>query len=449
MKIILSLTISITCLLFINILAFSLSSLFAIILIYIIGFLFSQKVQKKYKNDSAKLFFYVFSIYLISGYVFSLSFNIRDNFLLSDPTVYIEQFSKNWSLDKSLIIDYLYGCFIKLNDNNALYNLYIRFLANFSNYLFGEASVLYATLGQTIFGILSTLVLYRIILNFQPNKAFKYSFIFAIFSSFHFYSSVIVRDIIIAFLFLLIIEIILKKYTNKNLIKLFILLIIVWGIRLYSGLFVFVFILYYVYLPIRKTKFKPFILPFFILIVIGVLISSYEIINQSIEEISYYVEFSRVRGEQSGGLSNYLLNFPPVIKEIILTLYSQFHPFPPFAPLLSASTFSQFYISTIVFINSIWWALIFYKLLIFLFVKGVFKKILFEFRLLFIISIIFIIANTAHIDIRRMMPIYPILFLIYLNVVETYISASYMKKANVSMMLFITLAIIIYLFLIV
>ncbi|KUK56776.1 MAG: NADH dehydrogenase subunit 2, partial [Bacteroidetes bacterium 38_7] len=154
------------------------------------------------------------------------------------------------------------------------------------------------------------------------------------------------------------------------------------------------------------------------------------VIEQSLEEISYYQEFSNERVNVSGGLSKYLINLPIGIKQIVLTLYSQFHPFPPFSPLLSASTFSQFYMSILVFIYSVWWAFIFFPLLIYLFFKGALKKIKLEFRLLFIIALIFIMVNTAHIDVRRMMPVYPILYLIYLIIKKYIITQSYYKNVN-------------------
>lgn len=440
---------SIIILIAINILDGSFSSFFASIIVYILGLLYSQKVNGENKKYSLKLFFTVYSCYLVSAYIFSLSFYDGNYFLLSDPTSSIAIFDNNYVLKDILNFQDTISSYLNLVDENTIYNIYIRLLAYIANTLFGEASILYATLAHTIFGIFSSTVLYRILLMyFTSEKAYKYALLFALISLFHFYSAVIIRDIIIAFFYLLVIEIVLQKFSFKNLIKLFLLLIIVWGIRLYSGLFVFIFISYYIYVQLHNSRYKLIILPFFIVSVIVIFFSSAVLIQQSLEEIMLYQEFSIERGEEVGGLSNYLLHLPTGIKQVVLTLYSQFHPFPPYAPLLTARTFSQYYMSLLVFIYSIWWAFIFFPLLIFLFLKGAFKKISFEFKMLFFIAIIFIMVNTAHIDVRRMMPVYPILYLLFLIIINNFIPRSYLKKTNIIILFLTLISLTAYLFLI-
>mgnify|MGYP000911697811 CR=1 FL=1 len=358
--------ISIFTLIIIIIIEGSLSSLFASIFVYSIGFFFSLNVERNKRSYSIKLFFIVSTIYLISAYIFSLSFQSGSYFLISDPLTYLEEFSLDRDNSIEFYLQYFYDGYFKLSDNNVLHNAYVRLSALFANTFLDGGSVLYATLLNTLFGILSTTVLYRILLiYFSPKKAYKYALYFSLLSLFHFYSVVIVRDIIIAFFYLLVIEIVLKKYSTKNLIKLLVLLLIVWGIRLYSGLFIIVFILYYVYVPLRNSKFKPIILPLYILLLIFLVFTSSIVVEQSLEEIKLYQDFSIEKGEVSGGLSNYILNLPFGIKQVALTIYSQFHPFPPYAPLLSATTFSQYYMSVLTFIYSVWWAFVFFPLLLF------------------------------------------------------------------------------------
>lgn len=446
---ILLLFISIITFFVINLLDGSTSSLFASIIVYIIGFFYSFNVEREKRSYSSKLFFVVYTIYLISAYIFSLSFQKGHHFLLIDPLTYLQEFSSVRDNSIEFYLQYFKDCYFLLTDNNALYNAYVRLSALFANTFLDGGSVLYATLLNTLFGILSSTVLYRILLiYFSPKKAYKYVLYFSILSLFHFYSVVIVRDIIIAFFYLLVIEIVLKKYSTKNLIKLLVLLLIVWGIRLYSGLFIIIFILYYVYVPLRNSKFKPIILPLYILLLIFLVITSSVVVEQSLEEIKLYQEFSIEKGEVSGGLSNYLLNLPFGIKQVALTIYSQFHPFPPYAPLLSAATFSQYYMSVLTFIYSVWWAFVFFPLLLFSFLKGGLKKMPIEFKLLFGIAIIFIMANTAHIDIRRMMPVYPIIYIIFLNVKDYIIPRKTYRRINNLILFLFLLFSAIYLFLI-
>lgn len=440
--------ISIIILLIINLLDASYSTLVASLVVYIIGFIYSQTTNNNHKRYSISLFLIVISCYLISAYIFSLSFSNGNHFLLSDPLKYIDEFSANNVDGYKLDIYYIIDSYLVLSDDNVLHNFYIKFLSFFSKSLLDGGSILFLTLAHSLFGILSSTVLYRVLLMyFSSIKAFKYALIFSLLSVFHFYSGVIIRDIIIAYFYLLVIEIVLNKYSLKNLIKIFIILIITLGLRLYSGLFISVFILFYIYIPFKKSRFKPLLMPLYILTIIALISSLTLIIQKSIDELAFYQQFSLDRGKLSGGLSNYLLNLPIGLKQIVLTLYSQFNPFPPFAPLLSANTFSQYYMSLLILIYSIWWAYIFFPLLILLLYKGAFKKITIEFKILFFISIIFITINTAHIDVRRIMPVYPILYLIFLQLKNNIIPKFYMKRVNIVFTFFSILGLIVYIFL--
>lgn len=440
---------SVLVLIVVNILDGSISTLFASVFIYIFGYLYSLNVGVNFKWNSVKLFFSVFSVYLLSAYIFSLSFQDNNFFLVSDPIAYYNrEFSNTSNHNLNFYLNYLYRCYFEFADNNALYNSYLKLLSTFANKFLGGGSLLYATLAQTVFGILSSTVLYRIFTKYySANKAYKYTLAFSLLSLFHFYSSVIIRDIIVAYFYLLGFEILLNKYSNRNLIKLVLYLFIIWGIRLYSGLYFFVFIFYFLYIHLRKTRYSTVVIPVFLILSISIAYSSNFILKQSIDELMLYQEFSIERGEVAGGLSSHLMKLPVGIKQIVLTLYSQFHPFPPYAPMLHVSTLSQFYMSILVFLYSVWWAFVFFSLIIYFSFKRNLIKLTFDNRLLFLISILFIMINTAQPDIRRMMPVYPYLYLLYTNVRNQNISSSFRNNINVILALTFTFAWVLYLYL--
>jgi len=399
----------------INILSGELSTLFLSIIIYIVGLLYSIKVPTEKRNYSIKLFFVVYTVYVISAYIFSISFQNGQHFLLSDPLSFIER--SNFYNPNYDNFSALYNSYIGFSDSNELYNLYLKYMVFLGNNYLGGTNIFYITLLHSCFGILSSAVLFRVLLlSFNDRKAYYYTLIFSIFSVIHFYSSVIIRDIIILYFYLLGLEIVIQRFSKKRLIFLIFYCIVILGIRLYSGLYFFTFIILYIYIHLKESRFRFISMLLFFLFLVLIILSSQFLLDLSINELNIYDQYSTTRSQDLGGLSSYLINLPNGIKQIVLTLYSQFHPFPPYAPLKDASTFSQLYMSSVVFLYSIFWAFIFFPLLVLLFSKHCFLKMSLLDKLLLIISIMFITINTIQIDIRRMMPVYPILYMIYLKV---------------------------------
>ena len=355
-------------------------------------------------------------VYMLSALIFSYSFDNEEFFMLNDPMTYIER-TKSETLSFSASMNYVRSCYFDFADNNALYNMLLNFTGIFYKKNYDGVTAYSLALTSVLFGILSSITLFRIISRyFNDKKAYTYTLIFSILSLFHFYSVVVVRDVVVAFFYLLSIEIILKKrFTLVRLIMLIVIMLITWGVRLYSGLFLNLLILFYVYTSIKRSGAIMVLLIPLLLITIGLLIySSSSVIERSVDEIDLYSEFTYERASESHGLIYRLLVLPPVIKQIALTLYSQITPFPPHLSLLSSNTFSQYYMSTMVIIYEVWWFSVSISLLYILFIKRTFFTLPNNDKLLILIAYAFIIANTAHPDIRRMMPVYPILYLFYL-----------------------------------
>ena len=131
-------------------------------------------------------------------------------------------------------------------------------IAVFVNNYLGGITVYGLTICNTIWGVLSSVVLFRILKRrLDLNRAFSLSLVFALCSLFLFYSTVIIRDIIICFFFLVAFDIVDQKFSLSGVIKLLSIVLIVWGIRLYSGLFLIVFLGYYFYKRSYNSVFKP------------------------------------------------------------------------------------------------------------------------------------------------------------------------------------------------
>ncbi len=356
-------------------------------------------------------------IYLVSSLITSTCFSEYEFYLASDPIRYIAMVHR--STDYSEISTELEKAYILLSDNNGLYNALLRCLGIICGDNGYEASALSITLPQTLFGILTIQTLFRILCtNFSQNQSYKYTLIYAICSLTLLYSGIIVRDVIIAFLFAICIETVFKPFSLKGIIVLAIAMLLCIGIRLFSGLFISVFIVYYVFFNVKSSYGKVIVYPFAIITLLGIggTALADELFNQTNDEIENYSQWQSETADNVDGFSSSLRKLPPGISNIALALYSQMNPFPPYSTLLIPDlNASQIYMSCLMTLSAIWWFFISYGLLwFFLFKKGYKRLGLKHNCLLAIAWLLIFVSSTMHVDIRRLIPIYPIIYFLFL-----------------------------------
>ena len=388
------------------------ASLFVLLLIIIVGVIESFLSKKAYK-ESINLLGVVTLIYTASAFIVSRNYLNGDYFLVPDASQYTQWIKLLQPEDD--YFDMVMSNYLGLLDKDSLHEVFVRIICIFGNKYLGGATVYYLTLTHTFFGILAILAIFRTLLYFFDNKdSYKYALVFAFCSQFFFYSNVIIRDIVIAFCFARGVEIIMGEFKFKKLIPLLLLCIIAMGVRLYSGLFMLSFVAIFFVKKIEKTKWRFIIVPAFVifaaaLVVAGVFSNLYE---QTLEDLQYYQEFDAAGA--SDGLSSRLLALPSGLKEIVMFFYSQFMPFPFYSFLEPVKNGTQLWESLICTVYPIWWYLVFYSFFILFFFYSGYKQVTLEKKLFIILCFINILINTAQIDVRRMMPIYPFLYIMSL-----------------------------------
>lgn len=400
---------------------------------YAAGALFILAFLRKNRKSSFRLFNIVFSVYIIMAYIVSLSFSANNNFLLSDPSKYIYtyMFRTSYFLTSE---DFL-NCYLGLADNNFLYNAYLNLMSNYANKSLGGMTVFVMTLCQTVWGILSSLVLYRILIrHYGQQQAFKYTLMFAICSLFLFYSTVIVRDIIIWFFFLCALDIVDSKFSVLGIVILIVLALLAWGIRLYSGVFAFSFVAYYIFARSLNSRFK---FPAMLLVLVSLYFTASYVFNsqlmeQTLNELDQYDSFSLERS--AGGVYSQLMQLPTGINHLAVVLFTMIRPLPPFGIFEGANTLSHFVMSSMQLIAGFFWFVVFYSLLGHLFFRMRIFKIPFEKSVLFILCMVFLMANASHPDIRRMLPVYPFLFLLLTDICKTNNIPLLRNKISLSLM---------------
>ena len=402
---------------------------------YILGAIAVLICQSENRKKSFKLYNIVFSVYLPLTFLVSCSFSITDYFFVYDPSRYLDFFLN--STYQFWLKGDIARCYFEFADNNALHNAYLNAAAVFTNNKLGGITVYGLTLFQTIWGVLSSIVLFRILARrFDENKAFNLALFYALCSLFLFYSTVIIRDIIICFMYLLAFDIVDQKFSLCGVIKLLLIILIVWGIRLYSGLFLFSFLGYYFYVKLRNTVYRNFATLFFALALVassGYILAS-DIVGQTITEMSEYAELASENS--AGGVVSKLQSLPPGISHFAIVLFTMIKPLPPLGIYTGVETFSHFTISTLVLVAGFFWFVIFYSLCYQLFIKKYIFKIPFERIVLLLICLVFMLANASHPDIRRMLPVFPILFVQFAEICQAENTALLGNKISKRLVIF-------------
>jgi len=394
------------------------ASAFLALISYMVGMGMTVTLPAKYRTNGKKAFNVVFLIYMLSAYVVSQSFSVRDHFFVSDSSRYIETYIHRLKFPFD-IQDFIYFYF-NFADSNLLYNAYLNMMSMFANNELGGMTVYGLTLCQTIWGVLSSVVLFRILARrFDVKQSFQYAVVFAILSQFLFYSTVIIRDIVICFFYLCAFDIVDRKFSLVGLAKLVLIMIIVWGIRLYSGIFVASFIAYYIFVRCRNSRYRYIATFLFAAVVLFAAVASVgsSLVNQTTEELNHFEELTAERS--AGGMVSKLQSLPPGISNFAIVLFMMIRPMPPFGVYAEVGSFSNFVMATMLLVAGFFWFVVFYSFGYKLIVKRYITKITLEKVVLLLVCLVFMLANASHPDIRRMLPVFPILFVQYAEICQS------------------------------
>ncbi|MEH6769286.1 hypothetical protein [Maribacter arcticus] len=378
-----------------------------------------SKGNNKDVQNLIKIFFSAYSIYILFALVSYLDYIKIGDFFLNPDQVYFYEASD--SLSKSVsIFQIFHDCFVlRIHEENEGAHFTFGFIAYIAETYFDGNSIFLQSLHISFLAILLNLFLYKII-RFHTScaKAFKYTLLFAFFSPLFFYSPWILRDIHISFLYTIGIYLMHTQFTIKRLLLFIPLIIITLEFRLEMGLFYFFMPVYYFYFRGKKHRNYKFLAASFIFISIAVsglllnfLMSSLNETLKSFEGYSSYTE------ENLGdGLGAMLYQLPVGIKQLSITVFSQITPFPAWGKFLVSETFYQHIISFVEFCGAIFWSCLF-LFIAFGFTNNRVRKNLSKENIVVIIIILaFLLGNSSEMNTRRILCIYPLIFIIYLNI---------------------------------
>lgn len=283
-------------------------------------------------------------------------------------------------------------------------------------------------------------VVYRLFLkcNFTSKKSYKYTLIISLCSIAFFYSTIFIRDIHIALLYLIGIYLTFNsKFSIKTLLSLILIIIITSTFRIESGLFLIVLLPIYLLLTIRNSKYKIVVISISFLLTLFVSVfylNNRLILNQVfIENREHYYE-----SDKGEGVTGTLQKIP-VIGDFALIFFNALQPIPFFRtlqPTLNSKygepmdNIMSFPRLTAAVFN---WIVVFYIIVWLLFssvrkrVKGSIPETL-KYHLL--AGLIFFLLQSSVISQRRLISYYIIYYILF-YIIYTNLKSKEKKQLNI------------------
>lgn len=370
------------------------------------------------KEDGYKIFsisLVVYSLYSIIVYSETIS---RGEFLLYSDQEWFYQVSQELG-GLNNIQEIFKRCFIyreHIETEGAYF--YMGVLSFIANKFFSGNSIIFQMLNVVFLASLINIFVYRILLFFIEYKnAFKYALIYVFGSYIFFYSPWLLRDIHIALLYAIALTLLFSSFKVYKLFLFIPIILITVEFRFEHGVFLMIFPFLYVYDKIKDSKKMLFFT--IILFCSGILyFSSFIISNLSniFMAMENYEEFTIEQAEETGGLGRYIFYLPIGVRQIVSVIYSQMSPFPSWNLLLSAKSLPDIIIGIIAMISPIYWFIVWYIVITnYVSNKGRFQAIL---KYSGIILVCFLFANSGNMTIRRIICMYPVIYLFYCVIKE-------------------------------
>ncbi|PHS31234.1 MAG: hypothetical protein COA92_08525 [Sulfurovum sp.] len=364
-----------------------------------------------------KLFIFFFSIYLI--YTF-----IQHYILLSvSPTLkpFIYHDEETLFDFSTLVIPYIFG-----NQNFSeifssyklgvlelpLHVIISSFIAYLSIAIDGINTIIVQKLLSPFFGGMFMVVLYATLKHQFLDRTFvlKSTLAYGLLSAVFVYSTPMLRDVDIALTYMIAIYLFLQPNSYKNFFLLSLVAYTTIYLRLESGFVLFGIILIYAYLYVRTIESKSLKYIFYIVIIVLFSFISLVVYYRIVGMIANLNEgnINRSIVQASAGSIGVLLNKLPFgISHMAKVLFSQLQPFPFMNSVI---------IDTRNAISGIFWPFIFIMMLYAVIKKDIRSLFSEKIKYLLIVAITILFLMSSEPMVRRMMSVYPIIYIIGLNV---------------------------------
>ena len=412
---------------------------------FVLGQIFCNIVQRENRDKAKILFNIVFSFLTIFACIHYM-----------DTVVDWSTFAQDWRDEykywliledvkhSTSLYDVLEYVNERFSENNG-HNSYIAILAYLAERYFDGNSLLLHFLGSALFGSLSSVVFFKILLlYFDKTKAMKNAIIFSLLSGVLTYGFNLVRDIHVYFFFLINTYILLTKFEVKKVIMLVLSCIILFSLRFESGMFALVFPIFYIYNKFKKNWLLLLLfIPIVMSIAVSVFMDNYSKLKEAVE--FYNQSFNDVLAN-TDGLTKIVESLPPVIKEIFSFLQWIIFPFPSYNALTQSSNIWNVLTSILIIVYQFFHLMIMFLTAKWLLVNKTAKLLPSQIKYALIIGLALAFVSLSNMTTRRVLITYAIIYVAYLIIKEK-LSLSVIKKDKMFAVVFYLFINILYLIL--
>lgn len=377
------------------------------------------------RQKALKIFVFSSFLYVLFAFFVYWSYVINNNsfFQFPDQENFYEmsQYLGGLSNLKSIFDNcFTNQVYLILTENQGAY-FYLGFISYFANHFLGGNNVLFQILNVSFLAALIPVFVFRILINFVSLKrAFLSSIVFVFCSYIFYYSPWILRDIHTALLYTIGLSILYSSFKLYRLLVLCVIIFITFYFRVEHGLFMFFMPLLYVYEQTKRSKIAH---NSFIIIGTVVIVSLSVVIIPEVmtiqKTLDSYQNFTQDLAEE-GGFGKYIYRLPTGLKEITAMLYSQISPFPSWGLLTNAENFPQFIIGLVQMIAPAFWFIVWFcviQIMRFRDYRESLPNILILSGLAFLV---FLLANSSNINLRRLICMYPVFYIFYVIAKEKF-----------------------------
>lgn len=385
-----------------------------------IGFFTIIAITPKHlQKDALKTYTICFSILCMFTIIHYLDI-INDYSNFSNP--YNDEF-KFWNSTKN----YKYTSIIDVFNTTVIQNVFLEnpgyyFYIHLLGYVADTYSdgnhIMLQLCGSVVIASILSCFIYRIFSNYTNRHISTYTIIFICMTKILPESVVIHRDILIALLYAITFYccLIVKRVIISIVLQI-VLIIITINIRLEHGLFLIMFTITYLYY--HNPKYKVFYLGLGILFFLFELSNILYLHSVLIDTQNTYTEITNDGLARSDGLGNLIHQLPIGLKQTALILQSQIHPFPAWAFLIESNTIWGILLNSTYLLSSSYWFFVFIISIYTMLTN--YKQLPTMVRALMFVALIFFVLNTTNMGARRIMCVYPIIFIVYIlskNIIE-------------------------------
>lgn len=391
----------------------------------LLGVLFASFAKKKIK--ALDVFGITFSVYTLLALFHHFDVILYNQWMAPDEMGY-RNFC-NWGAEVNSFKEIINVLIEDSGITQFGYQHYIFFISTFgyiAKHLFDGPNPMFMIQISVIAGSLSAIILFRIMcMYFDQKLSMFYTLIFMLISPFCENSTLFLRDIYIAFVFLCGYLVALKKFNIGGVVVLLLLAYIAWGIRPANGAFFLILVLYYFYNKYKRAR-KLILSLSVVMIIVAFFLSSE--VDSILEHMDAYNELNETQKEGQTASAAFVRGLPSPIKEITQIVYTLIHPFPNVIGLRLNVNFYRFIIGGIVtIIGTYLWFITSFSLTKWTYQKKL-RYIDEKLFLLFLINILYLCLNYQNFTTRRTLPGLPISFLVFALIYEKYTTLSNRKK---------------------